>query len=138
MKFVPDVIHGDIVFQWQLFLRAPLNVGYISCCLYKYFIRNESTVHSSMTAEKSIDGIKCVRYITMGECCPTDTIERFKGMLSGMIWSGYKNGRKFPQFRENVLCEIRQLFAEKTFCWKDVPFIRRLKMQLAVLTGKML
>lgn len=138
MKFVPDVIHGDIVFQWQLFLRAPLNVGHIPCCLYKYFVRGESMDHRPMTAAMAVDGVKCVRSIAMGKCYSIDTIKRLKGMLTGMIWSGYKNGRKFPQFREYVLHEIRQLFAENILSWKDVPFVRRLKMQLAVLSGKML
>lgn len=138
MMFVPGVIHGDVIFQWQLFLRAPLSVGYLPCCLYKYYIRGGSMDHSSMTAAKAVDRIKCVRYILREKYFSIDVIVRLKGMLGEIIWSGYKTGRQFPQFRECVLQEIKQLFLEKDFRWRDVPFVRRVKMFWAVLSGKML
>ena len=133
IRFNPKVIHGDVVFQWELLLKKDLKVGYLPCSLYRYYIRSESMDHCSMTYAKAVDRVICVESM-MASCGKSKKItKQVKKLFAEMVWSAYKNGRVFPEFRRGIICEISRCICSGAVCLRDFPFVRRIKIILSIL-----
>ena len=129
VRFEPSVIHGDMCLLWKIAPRPGLGLGHVPLPLYRYRVRDGSTVHSPWTEQKALDKVKIIRVIHGYHAGNRKVLSRLRRELfAEMAWSSYKLSRREPRLRRALRAELNGLFRDGIVRWRDLPFVRFAKM----------